>query len=83
MISKRVSKEYYVLRDMENDDRFGKRYIFSNEKPTAVTLHSSDKDHLKIVATVQVSGESKDMALFERLWPSNKLTKWKGQHRKG
>ena len=62
MVDKKSSKEFYILRDMKNDDRFGKRYIFSNDKPAA------DEPQLVIAGTIQVSG---DVDLFEQLWPSN------------
>ena len=57
MTSKKVSKEYYILKDMNNDDRFGERHILSDRKPTI------SEPQFEIVGTVQISG---DIALFDR-----------------
>jgi len=59
-VSKEASKEYYILKDMENDDRFGERYIFSDKKPRWDTGES----RLRIAGTVQVSG---DIDIFDQV----------------
>lgn len=44
-------KKYYILRDMDNDDRFGNRHLFSDKKPT------TDEPQLVITGVIQVSGD--------------------------
>lgn len=52
----KLTKEYYILKD--DDETYGERYILSKYKPTV------DESQLKIVGTINVSG---DVDLFEKI----------------